>query len=294
MLDKIELYLKNKKAYTKEDIEVTIPTIFGIGRSNVFQKVDDCCNKDYWVKSLTKFYHYSYIYNRNRVNNHNLGLWYNISDSCGIRPILKSNNIKKLIKNCNNSMDGGIQVVEYGEFPDLFEETKISDISLLEPTHNGYVLPSEDFLENLDVLLEYDYQGQKVVKKGDSYHPVKPIEWYVDEENNMLISKKVLFLLSINALNKNYGDDSQASLLYDYLNDIFLNQLIDNPKQLKQALANQSYHIKVDSLTIPKDATAELKSRIENLLRRRQELLDQSECLDNELENNTKQKTIRM
>lgn len=294
MLAKIELYTKNKKAYSKEDIEVTIPTIVGIDRSKVFQKVDDCCNKDYWVKTLTKFCQYSYIYNRQRVNNHSFGLWYNISDNCGIRPILKSNNIKKLIKNCNNSMERGIQVVEYGEFPDLFEEAKISDISLLEPTHNVYVLPSEDFLENLDVLLEYDYQGQKVVKKGDSYHPVKPIEWYVDEENNMLISKKVLFLLSINALNKNYGNNSSASSLYDYLNDIFLNQLIDNKKQLKQALANQSYHINVDNLTVPQDAIAELKSRIEKLLKRRRELLDQSESLDNELENNTKQKIIRM
>ena len=215
-------------------IKITLPSKEEVeGKSKVFEKVGAGCGHNYWTSTLSRFASW---HSASEFHVYPLGEFdsWDVQRGLGVRPVMKSDNLNELIKGCKSYMDNGIQVIEYGKFPHMLETVKIDDTSVLKETGREYILPKgNNFTMALERLTEYDYNGQKVVYLG-KYHPIKPAEWYNDEENNMLISKAVLFESPINVDNPNYDGSFETSELYGYLNNEFIKQLIPFMKQFNQ------------------------------------------------------------
>ena len=203
---------------SKEEIE---------GKSKVLQKVGIRCGNKYWLSTPSYFGNWDSagVFS---VSSAGSLSYYAVYYGCGVRPVLKSDNLEELIKNCKSEMKDGIQIVEYGEYPHLNETVEINNECFLRKTCKEYVLPQQVPLTNCFDKYdfpEYDYNGQKVIKEDGRYRPIKPVKFYVDRENNMLISTDVLFVSSINIDNKNYNGDFKTSQLYQYLNSEFIKEL---------------------------------------------------------------------
>ena len=148
-----------------------------------------------------------------------------MNNVCGVRPVLKSDNLDEIIKNCKSETKDGVQIVEYGRFPLIFEEIEINNPSFLQKTGKAYSLPLKDtYPDQFNILScqEYDYKNQKVVKDGNRYYPVKPIKFCVDRKNSMLISIHVLFNSPMIGLH-HYLNCEFKACLPGYENTIYIN-----------------------------------------------------------------------
>lgn len=276
------------KNVLNEDIEITLLSKEEVkGKSKVLQKVEADCG-EYWTSTPLGLWAGEDYATQLYVSAFSkLSVFDFVNCVHGVRPVLKSNNLTELIRNCNSTIESDVPVIEYGNFPDFLNRALINDISSLQATGQVYSLLcpfSRDF--NLARFEEYDDGKQKVVKHVFSYYPVKPIKWYVDEENGMLISKEVLFHAPININSQNDDISFEKTELYRYLNNDFLKQIFAFSSK---SLTNNG---SADQVKITFNDRTELKSRIENLLRHKQELLKQSEGLDNKSRNKRKVKSL--
>ena len=224
------------------------------GKSKVLQKVGGSLRKWYWTRTPSSFVDWdnAYEFTVRSTGTLSFGCVY---FGYGVRPVLKSDNLNELIKNCKSEMKDGIQIVEYGQFPHLYEETEINNPSLLMKTDKTYSLPLQnDYPDQFNILScqKYYYKDQKVIKLGDRYYPVKPVTWYIDCENNMLISTEVLFSSPINVGNKNYDGNFETSQLYEYLNNQFIKELkpekIENLFDDEQAETPNPYNLNIEDV----------------------------------------------
>lgn len=212
----------------------------------------------------------------------------------GVRPVLKTDNLDELIKNCKSEIKNGVQIVEYGEYPHLLEKIKIYNSSYLRKTGKTYILVSQFGLEGYP---EYDYKNQKVVKVDNRYYPVKPIKFCVDRKNSMLISIHVLFNSPITGLH-HYLNCEFKACLPGYENAIYINcellPLFRKPptEHLKPKLEKGDLQEKdsIQNFTVQDankenidDAKKSSIERIDNLLRINSELQATNEALVSEL-----------
>ena len=184
-------------------------------KSKVLQKVGRGCNKWYWTSTSSLFNSWNSAGEFLVDSFEALDSVY-VNYNYGVRPVLKSDNLDELINGLNSKTENGVQIVEYGEFPDLSKEIEVSNPSYLRKTGKEYILPDQTILSKLDKFNiykypEYKYNEKKYIKIGDLFYEVKPIEFYVDRENHMLISKKVLFSSPINIDNSNYNRNFKTS-----------------------------------------------------------------------------------
>lgn len=239
------------------NIEVTLLSKEEVeGKSKVLQKVGMSCGSQYWTSTpayrLWHNYRYFYVRSSGKIDNLDVIAGY------GVRPVLKSDNLDELIKDCTSKIENGIQIIEYGQFPNLSEQFNIAKPTLLKKTGKEYSFPPQNFLSsqfNILTCFEYDYNGQKVIENQGIYYPVKPFTWYIDRENNMLISTEVLFSSPIHidpVDNKNYNGDFETSHLYKYLNNQFIKELkpekIENLFDDEQAETANSYNLDLEDV----------------------------------------------
>ena len=154
------------------------------GKSKIFKKVGIDCNSSYWTRTLTRLYHTLEFYMTDTG-----ALYYGyVYDGCGVRPILKSDNLEELIKNLKITYENGVEVVEYGQYPDLEVQFNIPNNASLKPTGKKYYYYNSGKGKfYLEEYLEYEFDGEKYVNIEDKYYKVKPVKFYVDRENSMLI-----------------------------------------------------------------------------------------------------------
>ena len=260
---------RNNMSNEKTNIEVTLLSKEEVeGKSEVLKIVGAGCRERYWTSTSLGFLDFS---NAGELSVNGSGAldYSNVSDGYGVRPVLKSDNLNELIKNCKIEIKDGIQIVEYGEYPHLFEEIETFNFSYLIKTGKTYSLPPQKrYPKNfvLEKYPEYYYNGQKVIEINQKYYPVTPVKFYVDRENSMLISTNVLFRSAINIYNVNYNCDFKTSQLYSFLNNKFIKDLMPNEK------TKYSYY------------DSNLIERIENLIKINEELQAKSEAISRELE----------
>ncbi len=215
----------------KPNIEVTLLSIEEVEeKSKVLRKVGIDCKEPYWTSSPSSFLA------RNEAREFCVAssgpLPGNpVTAGYGVRPVLKSDNLDGLIKNLKITYENDIEVVEYGQYPDLETELDIPNNVNLKPTGKTYYYPyKKGKLLKAFYLLndypEYEYNGQKFIKSVITYYLVKPVKFYVDRENSMLISKGVLFSSPINIDKKDYNGDFETSQLYQFLNNEFIKTLM--------------------------------------------------------------------
>ena len=220
-------------------MEVTLLSKEEIERkSKVLQKVGRICNRPYWTRTPSHYDSDLYIVYEFCVTSSGLLTINNVLHHYGARPVIKSDNLEELIRNLKKTNEDGIEVVEYGKYPDLETELNIPGNVSLNQTGKIYYYPAKKGL-NLDEFdsrdyPEYEYNGQKVVRKGGNYYPVKPVKFYVDRENNMLISKDALFPSPINLDKEDYNGYFETSQLYDFLNNEFIKALKSDKEYKKE------------------------------------------------------------
>ena len=200
------------------------------GKSKIFKKVGRGCNYDYWTRILALFGRYGDAYEFYVTAFGGLYHWVSVSAGYGVRPVLKSDNLEELIKNLKITDENGVEVVEYGQYPDLEVQLDIPNNSRLKPTGKKYYYNYGEGKFCLEEYLEYEFDGEKYVNIEDKYYKVKPVKFYVDRENSMLISKDVLFKAPINIDNPNYNGKFETSQLYQFLNNEFIKALKPDKK----------------------------------------------------------------
>ena len=254
---------------TNPNIEVTLLSKEEVQKKfKILQRVGAGCREKCWTSTPLGFLDWG-IAGEFSVSGSGALDYSNVNNVHGIRPVLKSDNLDELIKNCKIEIKDGIQIVEYGEYPHLFEETEKYNYSYFRETGKTYSLPPQKLYPATFVLEEYpeyDYNGQNIIIADKKYHPVKPVKFYVDRENSMLISTNVLYRSPINIDNMKYNSDFKTSQLYNFLNNEFIKDLLSNEK------TKYSYY------------DSNLIECIENLMRINEELQAKSEAISRELE----------
>ncbi len=263
----------------KSNIEVTLLSRREVeAKSKILQKVGRRCNRPYWTNEPSYFSIWSGFHGFFVTTSGHL-----VADSVnvdhGVRPVLKSDNLEELIKNLKKTYEDDIEVVEFGQYPDLESEIDIPDNVSLKPTGKIYYYPARKGL-NLDEFgfrdyPEYEYNDQKFIKRNGTYYPVKLVKFYVDRENTMLISKNILFNSPINLYKKDYNGHFETSQLYDFLNNEFIKTLMSDNINDK------------DIVDMHEDTIQKLESekqRLEASIQRKEELLKQIRILNLENE----------
>ena len=212
-------------------MEVTLLSKEEVRKSKILAKVGRGCNCYYWTRTLSDFDHWSLAYESYVTAKGDLGYCCRVDENCGVRPVLKSDNLEELIKNLKITYENGVEVVEYGQYPDFKVHFNIpNNSSRLKPTGKKYYYNYGKGKFCLEEYLEYEFDGEKYVNIEDKYYKVKPVKFYVDRENSMLISKNVLFKAPINLDTQNYNGDFTTSQLYQFLNNEFIKSLKPDKK----------------------------------------------------------------
>ena len=178
---------------------------------------------------------------------------------CGGRPVLLWNN--------EFSFNNEICEVNFGEYPQSVANESISlelsnlyEIDELRKTGKIYTLDSShNSNSNAKFMardfVEYELNGHKYIRfivdnsycqgnflsDGKKIYPhnvywinVEPITWIVDYKNNLAISKYILFSgIQYNCYDKD-NNIFADSCIYNYLNDIFLNDIVPSKINNKQ------------------------------------------------------------
>lgn len=147
--------------------------------------------------------------------------------SLGVRPVIETDDLEKLFKTYDLKKYS-LTRIQFGEFIDFSSgEIKINDISFLKPTGKEYSLPliteksQETETYDLSKVTEYDYNGQKIANFCNKFFLVRPIDFFVDEENNRLISANILFTSPINMV-YDINIYFEKTDLYKFLNNEFI------------------------------------------------------------------------
>ena len=283
----------------KPNIEVTLLSPREVeGKSKILQKVGTSCNRPYWISEPSLFNNwndaYGFFFSVAASDNWNDAFGLSMTSSgaltpgnviygYGVRPVLKSDNLEELIKNLKKTYENDIEVVEYGQYPDLEAKVDIPDNVNLKLTDKIYYYPSKQEtllgkVYSLNDYPEYEYNDQKFIYRNGTYYSVKPVKFYVDRENSMLISKNILFDSPISIDKKDYDGHFETSQLYDFLNNEFIKTLMSDNINDKDIV--DMYEDLIQKLESEKQRLEDLiqkleseKQRLEDLIQREKELL---------------------
>ena len=268
------------------NIEVTLLSKEEIlSNSRVLQKVGKECNYPYWTR--TKSHPYcgqitNEIFTPEGEFEINFPCHYN-----GVRPVLKYDKSEDFIKTSKTNYENGIEVVEYGQYPDFKKRINISDISKLKWTKKYYYLVKGWPQYYSFTILKYPeykhYNGNKFIYINNYFYKIKPVKFYVDKENNMLISKNILFFAPINIRfnNKKYNGDFKTSQLYKFLNNEFIRNLKPNKDITTLLKENQKLKSEIE-------AKKETLEKLREAIQENKELINQSNILNSEIEKELK------
>lgn len=230
------------------DIEVTLLSKKDIKENEIIKKIGPACDYHYWTSTSSLFIDWGSAGEFYVAASGELGGWNNVASGFGVRPVIKTDNLNELIKNSQIKIENGIEIIEYGAYPNLFEEVDINK-NVLQETGKTYTMRIRRLNKfKLIKCKEYEYNGEKLIEYYGTYYKVKQIEFYIDRKNNMLISKDLLFPSPINVDNQNYNGNFETSQLYQFLNNEFIKEL--NPNIEKQHIDSVESHLKTAILSI--------------------------------------------
>ena len=220
------------------NIEVTLLSRKEIEESKVLQKLGAGCKRFYWtsdmiLKSFSGVVDiFGYIFYDQTYYNY------------GVRPVLKTDNLYTLIKNCPSELNNGVLTIKLGTYPDLSKKLKVDYSHTFKYQFYKYKIIVASAISKSNIFQWYNCPSyiynndQEIIKLQGSYYPVKPVKFYVDIEKSMLISAGVLFTSPINVRNFKYNNIFEKyfkySQLYRFLNEEFKKDLLLNHYVSKQ------------------------------------------------------------
>ena len=237
-------------------------------RTTILEKVGIDCDYSYWTRTSELCYDDGNIYECFVTAEGALNFYSFVYRSHGVRPVLKSDNLEELIKNLKITYKNGVEVVEYGQYPNN---------ASLKPTGKKYYYYHYRIdigmfnLQELQEYLEYEYNGEKYVNNvnmGNVFFKVKPVKFYVDRENSMLISKDILFDAPINIDNPNYNGKFETSQLYQFLNNEFIKSLKPDKKYTSddiETLFEEENPYNLDLEDVDKEKVQKIRENLKKL-----------------------------
>ena len=220
------------------NIEVTLLSRKEIEESKVLQKLGVGCKWFYWtgdmiLKSFSGVADiFGYIFDDQKHYNY------------GVRPVLKTDNLYTLIKNCPSELNNGVLTIKLGTYPDLSKKLNVDYSYTFKQQFYKYKIIVASAISKSNIFQWYNCPSyiynndQEIIRLQGSYYPVKPVKFYVDIENSMLISAGVLFTSPINVRNFKYNNIFEKyfkySQLYRFLNEEFKKDLLLNHYVSKQ------------------------------------------------------------
>ena len=188
------------------------------------------------------------------------------SHSGGIRPILPFSYILTDCSFVDNKFD--IKEAIFGEYPQYLADLQTAKtlelnykVNCLNETGKNYTINYIKFSDNNKVnnfrtLKEYEYDGKKYIRfVGDSnnnssllsdgrhicvYSPywikVEPISWFVDEKNDIAVSKRLLTSGIPFRSTFNHKTDYENSDIYIFLNEYMIKDIIPSKINNKQLI----------------------------------------------------------
>lgn len=228
--------------------------------------------------------------------------------------------LKKLVSRRNND---GVLEVEYGYYPQDSVNAYLEDslennflLNNLEITCNTYTMDSRKYYETdknfrLKILKEYKFDNRYFVRVqidscycGEYFYlsnyknygfgdyvwiEVKPVRWFVDEINKVLISEKILF--SGVQYSENIGFKDTLNNIDIFIKNIFVKDLFQRKNlSLETNISSSKYSILKEQLQIMKEELEYYKKENMELELDRQILTKENELYEMAYD---KLKTIR-
>ncbi len=197
-----------------QNIEIQIPTLEYLENFNLIkskQTVNLLKNYDeYWINKPSSFNNsfYSKINHIGQIDTSK------ITSYCGVRPIITSPNLEKII--LNNKITKNINTIEFGL----------------------WYTPINKSVKN-KLTIEYNQNTKSWSLANTNQYQIAPITWYYNEIENLLLSQKILFYSPILfKQNFSFQGDFQKTDLYAILNSSFIKE-----KLTTQAPKIYSLHI---------------------------------------------------
>ena len=186
--------------------------------------------------------------------------WYDVNlRNGGARPALPYSSIQRV---SSNEMRGtsGIKEILYGEYPQTIVDENYSrelerayNNGSLKTTGKNYTTDSVRY-QDTDTSFkarthtEYEYNGSKyirfvgdsncdgeilsdsrTIKSGNAYWVcVEPIIWFVDERENIALSKKIIFAGVQFKSNRNYKGKFENTDIKKFMDDFFSKEIVSN------------------------------------------------------------------
>ena len=203
------------------NIEVTLLSRKEIEESKVLQKLGAGCKRFYWtsdmiLKSFSGVVDiFGYIFYDQTHYNY------------GVRPVLKTDNLYTLIKNCPSELNNGVLTIKLGTYPDLSKKLNVDYSYTFKYQLYKYKIIVASAISKSNIFQWYNCPSyiynndQEIIKLQGSYYPVKPVKFYVDIEKSMLISAGVLFTSPINVRNFKYNNIFEKYFKYSQLYRFF-------------------------------------------------------------------------
>ena len=183
-----------------QNIEIQIPTLDYLEHSNLIkskQTVNLLKNYDeYWINKPSSFNNsfYSKINHIGQIDTSK------ITSYCGVRPIITSPNLEKII--LNNKITKNINTIEFGL----------------------WYTPINKSVKN-KLTIEYNQNTKSWSLANTNQYQIAPITWYYDEIEKLLLSQKILFYSPILfKQNFSFQGDFQKTDLYAILNSSFIKE----------------------------------------------------------------------
>ena len=176
-----------------------------------------------------------------------------------IRPVISYKDIPNALSNVTELEDGLFQV-EFGEYPQFaVKQDKCKELEealeqgKLKKTGKEYHIPYDYNYSNPDVFEEYEYEDKRYIRIKQNIQPhrclstgeviapgtmvwieVSPIEWLVDQEKELLVSKRLLAAGIQMLSHRNYQDEFVLTNVYKFLTELFARDMISTDTKEKE------------------------------------------------------------
>lgn len=177
--------------YNKDNFTINLPSVEYLKNSKLINEIGIKCTDlsgdltNYWTSD---------IFNENGrealsacATIYGQIVYRSVDSQNGVRPIITYNDLPNLVKNSKLKLvKNNIKVIEFGNW------YSSKTVQIINPTDLEYTSKCYPIGEKR-MGLEFEKSNQKYVLFNDKFHPIIPIEWYYDEENNQLLSVNSLF-----------------------------------------------------------------------------------------------------
>lgn len=213
--------------YKKEDFEIALPSLDYLENSSLINKIGKQCTDfsgdfvDYWTsdKENEKGHALS-------ISAYGQAIDRNVDTTSGVRPIIKAKDLSSIV--LEKDLNGNGSILEFGSW------YSSKTVQLTNPTNLKFTGRSYPIGET-KMGLEVESDNKKYVFFNDKFRLVVPIEWYYDEENDLLLSVHSLFY-SLKKI-KLYNGDFVSYSLFDILDNQVLPLILDSENR---AMADNS------------------------------------------------------